>query len=64
MTLRDKIVEATDLFYKSKLDSLEKIANEYAIEFAEWVTDSRNENVKGSISIEQLLEIFKKETKL
>jgi hypothetical protein len=60
MTLRDKIVEASDLFYKSKLDSLEKIADDYAIEFKKWC------DLNKSIihTDEELLEIFKKEKEL
>lgn len=40
------------------------IADEFAIEFAYWLTDSENKNVKGQISIEELLEIYKKENEL
>lgn len=48
----------------SELNKLEQIADDYAIEFAYWLTDARNENITGSITIEKLLEIFKKETGL
>lgn len=40
-----------------------KIADEYAVNFAYWLTDSENKNVKGRITIEELIEIYKK-TKL
>ena len=36
-----------------------KIADEYAVDFAYWLTDSGNKNVKGQISIEELLNIYK-----
>lgn len=48
---------------KQTVDNLETICDEFAIGFAEWITDSRNENVKGSISIEELLQIYKDENK-
>ena len=38
----------------------EQIADDYAIEFAEWVIDTDNKPV-GQFTIKQLLEIFKKE---
>ena len=61
MTLRDKICNNIPEVTCKNVDLLEKITDDYAIEFAEWVTDSRNKNVRGSISIEELLNIFKKE---
>ncbi len=51
MTLREKFGEV--YIEKGMAKELEKIADEFAIEFAEWV-------VKGKID-KQLLEIFKKE---
>ena len=41
-------------------DNCEKIADDYAIEFAEWVIDNDNKPV-GQFTIKDLLEIFKKE---
>ena len=38
----------------------EKIADDYAIEFAEWVIDTDNKP-EGQFTIKDLLEIFKKE---
>ena len=68
MTLKDRfleILEVTDRnFQNEDAECFKKIADDYAIEFAYWITDSENNNVKGSISIEKLLEIFKKENKL
>jgi len=41
-------------------DNCEKIADDYAIEFAEWVIDTDNKPI-GEFTIKELLEIFKKE---
>ena len=54
MTLKEKFSNYAIRYYKC-----EQIADDFAIGFAEWVTDSRNKNVKGSITIEELLEIYK-----
>ena len=36
-----------------------QICDEEIVKFAYWITDPRNENVKGSVTIEELLEIYK-----
>jgi len=38
-----------------------EICEQFALDFAYWLTDSQNKNVKGQISIEELLEIYKKQ---
>ena len=75
MTLKEKF-DNVEIMFENQIGSLkydelseasnhcEYIADEFAIGFAEWVTDSRNKNVKGSITIEELLEIYKKENEL
>ena len=44
----------------NKSNECEKIADDYAIEFAEWLIDIDNKPV-GEFTITQLLEIFKKQ---
>jgi hypothetical protein len=74
MTLKEKI---GDVYVdKSISENLEKIADDYAIEFAEWLDKltprqrvsvwSKNGESKGLFNMdnEQLLEIFKKENGL
>lgn len=71
MTLKEKFHQwlKTEPFSSKERPTLreaqcEQIADNYAIEFAYWLTDARNKNVTESITIEELLEIFKKETGL
>jgi hypothetical protein len=64
MTLRDKLKEfAMDNHYKTYAElnakKLEKIADDYAVEFAEWFRDFQWKGIE--YTTEQLLEIFKKE---
>lgn len=58
MTLKEKIEEVK--INKVMANELEKVADDYAIEFAEWVIDTDNKPV-GHFTIKELLEIFKKE---
>lgn len=70
MTLKEKFKEE-ELYinpYNFKLtkesaENFEKIADDYAIEFAEWVDNIRVDRkiLYDTSSIKQLLEIFKKE---
>jgi len=74
MTLKEKIGNV--YVDKSISENLEKIADDYAIEFAEWLDKltprqrvsvwSKNGESKGLFNMdnEQLLEIFKKENGL
>lgn len=63
MQLKEKFNKVGYNEYGIDVNKCEQIADDYAIDFAYWITDSENNNVKGSISIEELLEIFKKENK-
>jgi hypothetical protein len=57
MNLRDEISESIPEVTKSNIDKLEKIADDYAIEFGEWMFQRDNEEY----SSDELLEIYKKE---
>jgi hypothetical protein len=46
---------------EQKANEIDYQCKNFTTDFAYWLTDSSNENVKGSISIEELLEIYKKE---
>ena len=70
MTLNEKFDKATDGWIVSH--ACEQIADDYAIEFAEWILkrclSPSNDGLyidydgdKSQVSIKQLLEIFKKE---
>jgi hypothetical protein len=56
MTLKEKICEPFDGLKKETAHKLLKIADDYAIEFAEWLFD-----VSRIGTTKELLEIFKKE---
>ena len=60
MTLKEKLCQPFDGLKIETANKLEKIADDYAIEFAEWVIDNDNKPV-GQFTIKELLEIFKKE---
>jgi hypothetical protein len=73
MTLKEKICEPFDGLKKETSDKLVKIADEYAIEFAEWLEINvykegnfwKMYSVKYTLfNTKELLEIFKKETGL
>jgi len=57
MRLRDKIADACYTYKNGQLRGLEKIADDYAIEFAEWCIKNR----RVLHTTEGLLQIFKKE---
>ena len=61
MTLKEKFINAITLHfsYEIKIDESIKIADEFAIGFAEWLTYNRENNYTKSIK--ELLEIYKKE---
>jgi hypothetical protein len=71
MTLKEKLCEPFGGLRKETADKLEKIADDYAIEFLEWFDKnaySRGENSfllwdndKEPLTSKELLEIFKKE---
>jgi hypothetical protein len=54
MTLKEKIQDVE--IGEGMSDRLEKIADDYAIEFAKWLQENN-----GAMSYQELLEIFKKE---
>jgi hypothetical protein len=58
MTLKEKFIkESLDIRYQVlEPKKFEQIADDYAIEFAEWLQENN-----GAASYKQLLEIFKKE---
>ncbi len=60
MTLADKFKEGINFPSKTSLDNCEKIADEFAIGFAKWCF----KNFDMTSTIEQLLEIYKKENQL
>lgn len=64
MTLKEKFDETlTYLESKSKVIECEKIADDFAIEFAEWCIE-RDEHYPvqaGRITVKELLKIYKKE---
>ena len=64
MTLKEKFAEfAKQESWENENKNAEEcqlIADDYAIEFAEWVIDNDNKPV-GQFTIKELLEIFKKE---
>jgi hypothetical protein len=62
MTLKEKFLELAFAKISSEelRDECVKIADDYAIEFANWVIDTDDKPV-GQFTITELLEIFKKE---
>jgi predicted acetyltransferase len=71
MTLREKFIRHTEIpnIFGIWIEDLEaanqceQIADDYAIEFADWIIDTDNKPV-GEFTIRQLLEIFKREKEL
>ena len=76
MTLKEKLCEPFDGLKIETANKLEKIADDYTIEFAEWIDDfyyqhdvqknkyarSRQDFIDGEVfRIKDLLKIFKKE---
>jgi len=63
MTLRDKLKPTTSINTQGEAgrfaDKSVKVAEEFAIGFAEWFIDSEGKP-KGEWSIKELLEIYKK----
>jgi hypothetical protein len=67
MTLREKFYTYTDNEYSEKLtnaENCEKIADDFAIGFAEWLLKFDNLKNEKEYVIKQLLEIYKKENEL
>lgn len=64
MTLKEKLMKESWNFEfpisNLQANNIIQIADEFAIDFAEWVIDTDNKPV-GQFTIKQLLEIFKKE---
>jgi len=67
MTLKEKFQEEPVVVYQESFiltnqsaERLVELADDYAIEFAEWVIDTDDKPV-GQFTITELLEIFKKE---
>lgn len=60
-----KLKEKLEQYIDPQIDAihLEKIVDDYAIEFAEWLTETRlyDEEVYSMNSTKELLKIFKKE---
>ncbi len=65
MTLKEKFSNIQDA-YHDRSDECEKIADDFAIGFAEWVDDKGLEAVLNHKpkNTKELLEIYKKEKKL
>ena len=63
MTLKEKFKEILIAFWTSEWESeCEKVADEFAIGFAEWLLIIYNEDIiYDAYSKEELLEIYKKE---
>ncbi len=66
MTLKEKIMDCPDVQgwtnpNISRAENLEKIADNFAVGFAEWCLKFDNLNNEKKYIIEQLLEIYKKE---
>jgi hypothetical protein len=62
MTLNEKLYKKTGIYIMA--DNCEKIANEFAIGFAEWILDVYIEHNDIITSTDELLEIYKKENGL
>jgi hypothetical protein len=61
MTLKEKFKEILTAFWTSEWESeCEKVADEFAIGFGEYI-DSLTAEDMGTLSIKELLEIYKKE---
>lgn len=60
MKLREKLCEPLGGLSNNTANELEKIADEYAVDFAKWFVDSAGKP-KGDWSANELLQIFKKE---
>lgn len=63
MTLKEKFIDAFKSGKRFDIQNAEKIADDYAIEFAEWIETSEW-NIKYWLhnnNAKELLEIFKKE---
>ena len=70
MTLKEKLCEPFDGLKLQTANKLEQIADDYAIEFAEWISKLQFKEYsngwgrlwdKGLYNTKELLEIFKKE---
>ena len=66
MTLKEKFKEILIAFWTSEWESeCEKVADEFAIGFAEWLLIIYNEDIiYDAYTKEELLEIYKKENEL
>lgn len=72
MTIKEKLCEPLGKFYTETSKELEQIADDYAIEFAEWIgTNNYKKYSNGwanfstkATTAKKLLEIFKKEKQL
>jgi hypothetical protein len=64
MTLKDKFKEGINFPTKATLDNCEQIADDFAIEFGEWmvnIAEKYNEYLYQIQDLKELLEIYKKE---
>jgi hypothetical protein len=62
MTIRKRLSDLVEESYFNPVtDKLEKIADDYAIEFAEWVVNVITSNTLQYLTMKELLEVFKKE---
>jgi hypothetical protein len=64
MTLNEKLYKKTGIYIMA--DNVEKIADDFAIGFAEWIFTNGRETIRkanedGLKSTKELLEIYKKE---
>ena len=60
--MKQKFFEVYNRYYKKsdKLDKMVELADNYAIEFAEWLMKIRFKSIE-KLTAKELLEIFKKE---
>jgi hypothetical protein len=63
MTIREKLCIPIGKFYTETSKELEEIADDYAIDFVEWICKNYETDaiVFGILDTKELLEIFKKE---
>lgn len=63
MTLKEKFWNIREKSFTDRMIESEKIADEFAIGFAEWIIENRPSHIifRYKYSSKQLLEIYKKE---
>ena len=62
MTLKEKLCEPFGGLKTETVNELEQIADDFAIDFAEWFFDKNwNKNILSTFEFKKQLEIYKKE---